>query len=610
MIRILGLSAFYHDSSASIICDGEIKIAVQEERFTRIKHDNNFPIKSIEYILETEKIKLDDIDKIVFYEKPFLKYERLIETYLAFLPRGLKSYLSSMPIWIKEKLFQKKIIFDQLKKIDPKFNKKEKIIFSEHHTSHAASAFFPSPFSDALVIIMDGVGEWNTTTIFTGVSNKLLKKDHIDFPHSIGLLYSAFTYYLGFKVNSGEYKVMGLAPYGKPVYSKLIKDYLVDIKDDGSFRLNMKYFDYATALTMTNKKFENIFGKPKRMSESSLDQFHFDIAASIQNVTEEIIIKIAKFFKEKYKSNNLCLAGGVALNCVANGILNKLNIFQNIWVQPASGDAGCSLGAALNYWYQGLNKKRIINDFDSMKGSYLGPKFDENQIKLSLNKLSANYTYYENQDELNKNVAKLLLDNKVVGWFQGRMEFGPRALGNRSILANPLSSDMQKKLNLKIKFRESFRPFAPSVLFDEMQNWFDIQCKSPYMSFVANIIDGKINKDLKIRSKGVDQINEIRSKIPSVTHVDNSARIQSVHKETNKVFYDLIYEFFKLSKCPILVNTSFNIRGEPIVNSINDAYKCFMGTEMDYLICGKFLLEKNNQNKTLKKDYRKEFKLD
>ena len=609
MTSILGISAFYHDSAAAILVDGKIIAAAQEERFTRKKHDSSYPFNAIKFVLKYSRLKLSEIDYIVFYEKPFLKFERLLETYVALAPKGFIQFAKAMPSWLREKLFQKKIIIDSLKKIEKNFNDEKKIYFSEHHLSHAASAFYPSPFDEAIVLTADGVGEWATTTVAIGNKNDLQIKKEIHFPHSLGLLYSAFTYYTGFKVNSGEYKLMGLAPYGEPKYADKIKENLIDIKSDGSFRLNQKYFKYATGLKMINNKFENLFEKKARNpTKEKIEQFHMDIAASIQKITEDVILKICRSVKEEYKIENLCLAGGVALNCVANGKILKEKIFKNIWIQPAAGDAGGSLGAALAYWYHELNNKRVPSD-NSMKGSYLGPSYKDDEIENDLKKLNAKFIKLD-ESNLVKIVAKKLSENNTVGWFQGKMEFGPRALGARSILADPRSDKMQKELNLKIKFRESFRPFAPSVLFDEMQNWFDIQCKSPYMSFVANITDGKINKDLKIRSKGVDQINEIRSKIPSVTHVDNSARIQSVHKETNKVFYDLIYEFFKLSKCPILVNTSFNIRGEPIVNSINDAYKCFMGTEMDYLICGKFLLEKNNQNKTLKKDYRKEFKLD
>ena len=608
MIRILGLSAFYHDSSASIICDGEIKIAVQEERFTRIKHDNNFPIKSIEYILETEKIKLDDIDKIVFYEKPFLKYERLIETYLAFLPRGLKSYLSSMPIWIKEKLFQKKIIFDQLKKIDPKFNKKEKIIFSEHHTSHAASAFFPSPFEKALIFTADGVGEWATTSVAIGETNNIKIKKEINYPNSLGLLYSAFTYYIGFKVNSGEYKLMGLAPYGQPIYSELIEEKLIDIKDDGSFRLDQRYFDYSTGFKMTNKKFDKLFKKEARKPETKIQKFHMDVAASIQKVTEKIILKVLKSLKQEFNIENLCLAGGVALNCVANGLIQREKIFKNVWIQPAAGDAGGSLGSALALWHMHLKKRRIPNKNDSMRGSYLGPAYNKNSIKNELQKLGANYKFLEKKQML-KSVAKMIAKGKAIGWFQGRMEFGPRALGSRSILADPRNKLMQKQLNLKIKFRESFRPFAPSILEDETKNWFNLDCKSPYMLLVSDV---KKNKLIKNRSNSnvLSNINNIRSVVPSITHIDNSARIQTVNKNQNLIFYQLLNEFYKITKTPILINTSFNIRGEPIVCSPQDAFKCFMGTNLDVLVIENYVLEKSKQNKKLMKDYKKEFSLD
>ena len=546
MTSILGISAFYHDSAATLIIDGKIVAAAQEERFTRKKHDENYPFNAVEFILSERKIKLSDIDHIVFFEKPFLKFERLLETYLAFAPRGLKSFSMSMPIWLREKLFQKKFLFEKLKLHDEKFNDINKIKFSEHHYSHAASAFFPSPFQEAIVLTLDGVGEWATTTLAIGKNNNLKMLKEIHFPHSLGLLYSAFTYYTGFKVNSGEYKLMGLAPYGEPKFKKKILENLIDIKDDGSFRLNMKYFNYASGLTMTNKKFSSLFGKPVRDPENEqLTQFHMDIASSIQAVTEEIILKLTKSIKKEYNINNLCLAGGVALNCVANGKILETKMFDKIWVQPAAGDAGGSLGAALGYWYRELSNNR--NNFkDEMSGSFLGPKYDNFFIEKSLNKLNANFQKMDDND-LMKTVAKELSQNKIVGWFQGKMEFGPRALGSRSILANPTSEKMQKELNLKIKFRESFRPFAPSILSEETSKWFNLNSESPYMTLVAKIRDDKKVKTNETKNLfGIKKLNLKRSVIPAVTHVDYSARVQTVHKETNPRYHHLITEFLKL----------------------------------------------------------------
>ena len=517
-----------------------------------------------------------------------------------------------MPLWLNEKLFQKKMLFDLLKAHDSNFNNIEKINFSEHHFSHAASAFYPSPFEEAIILTLDGVGEWATTTIAHGKGNQIKILKEIYFPHSLGLLYSAFTYYTGFKVNSGEYKVMGLAPYGKPIYKELILKNLIDLKDDGSFRLDMSYFNFATGLTMTNKKFDDLFGEPARKSEEELlTQFHMDIAASVQSITEEVVLRLAKNIAREYKIKNLCMAGGVALNCVANGKILKDKIFENIWVQPAAGDAGGSLGAALGYWYHELKNNRIVDVSDSMKGSYLGPKFDSEKIKRELNLLKANFKEYK-EDELIEILSKELSEEKTVGWFQGRMEFGPRALGGRSILADPRSEKMQKELNLKVKFRESFRPFAPSILNEEVENWFDLNVSSPYMLLVADI-----KKEIQIPMTnaqeslfGINKLNTKRSKIPAVTHVDYSARIQTVHKETNSKYYKLIKKFKERTGCPILVNTSFNIRGEPIVCTINDAYKCFMGTDLDILVCENVILYKKDQDKNLKKDYRLNFKLD
>ncbi len=610
MTSILGISAFYHDSAATLIIDGKIIAAAQEERFSRKKHDPTYPFNAVNYVLSEAKLKLSEVDHIVFFEKPFLKFERLLETYLAFAPSGFKSFSMSMPIWLREKLFQKKFIFEKLKTHDKNFKDIEKIFFSEHHYSHAASAFFPSPFKEAVILTLDGVGEWATTTVAVGKENKLNMVKEIHFPHSLGLLYSAFTYYTGFKVNSGEYKLMGLAPYGEPKYKKVILDNLVDIKNDGSFRLNMKYFNYATGLTMTNEKFSKLFGEPVRDSKSDkLTQFHMDIASSIQAVTEEIILKLTKSISEEFNIENLCLAGGVALNCVANGKILKNKIFKNVWIQPAAGDAGGSLGAALAFWFKELGKTR--NSFkDEMFGSFLGPSFNNKDIETNLKKLNANFEKFED-NKLITTVAQELSQNKIVGWFQGRMEFGPRALGARSILANPLSEKMQKELNLKIKFRESFRPFAPSVLSEEVSNWFELQNDSPYMSLVANIKDSrKIKTNEKNSSFGFDKLNIKRSSIPAVTHVDYSARIQTVHKDTNPKYHDLISQFFKITNCPILVNTSFNVRGEPIVCSIEDAYKCFMGTNLDILVCENYILYKEKQIKNINENYKTKFELD
>ena len=611
MKSILGISAFYHDSAAALIIDGKIIAAAQEERFSRKKHDSRYPFHAIEYVLNESKLNLNEIDHIVFFEKPFLKFERLLETYMAFAPKGFKSFSFSMPLWLREKLFQKKFLFDKLKQHDDNFNDITKINFSEHHYSHAASAFFPSPFKDAVILTLDGVGEWATTTVAIGNENKLEIIKEIHFPHSLGLLYSAFTYYTGFKVNSGEYKLMGLAPYGKPKFKKLIIDKLLDLKEDGSFKLNMKYFNYATGLTMTNNKFSKLFGQPVRDSKKDLlNDFHMDIASSIQAVTEEIILKLTKNLAKEYKIKNLCLAGGVALNCVANGKILKEKIFENIWIQPAAGDAGGSLGAALAYWHHELNMPR--QEFkDQMKGSYLGPKFENNQIEKILKSLKANYKKF-NTEEIISLTAKQLSNEKTVGWFQGRMEFGPRALGGRSILADPRSEKMQKELNLKIKFRESFRPFAPSVLRDDVSDWFELDGDSPYMLLVSEI---KKNKQIKVAKKdenlfGIEKLNLKRSSIPAITHVDYSARIQTVHHETNPKYYNLIKEFKKITNCPVLVNTSFNVRGEPIVCKVEDAFNCFMGTNLDVLVIEDFILFKDDQDKLLVKDYKNKFELD
>ena len=611
MTSILGISAFYHDSAAAILVDGNIVAAAQEERFSRKKHDPRYPFNAVKYVLDESNLNLNQIDHIVFFEKPFLKFERLLETYMAFAPKGFKSFSLSMPIWLREKLFQKKFLFDQLKAHDENFNDISKIKFSEHHYSHAASAFFPSPFEEAIILTLDGVGEWATTTVAIGKKNKLEIKKEIHFPHSLGLLYSAFTYYTGFKVNSGEYKLMGLAPYGKPIYVDKIKN-LIDIKDDGSFRLDQKYFDYSTGLRMTNKNFDNLFGeRPRDPKKEKITQFHMDIAASIQKVTEEIIIKLVKSLREEYGINNLCLAGGVALNCVANGKILREKVFDNIWIQPASGDAGGSLGAALALWYVDKGNKRFVNLEDNMKGSYLGNEFNQTEIENELKAIGANFETLKYEELIDK-AAKFLSNEKAIGWFQGRMEFGPRALGARSILGDARSDKMQRNLNLKVKYRESFRPFAPSILREDLPEWFDMNVDSPYMLLVADI---NVNKKIKMTKQqenlfGIDKLNIKRSEIPAVTHVDYSARIQTVIKNTNKRYYDLIFKFKEKTGCPVIVNTSFNVRGEPIVNSPTDAFNCFMGTELDYLVIGNCILDKSKQDKKLKKDYKKKFELD
>ena len=611
MKSILGISAFYHDSAACILKDGKIIAAAQEERFTRKKHDASYPKNAINFVLDYANLNLSEVDQIVFFEKPFLKFERLLETYVAFAPKGFVSFSKAMPLWIKEKLFQKNLLFNNLKEHDKNYKSDENIFFSDHHLSHAASAFFPSPFEEAAVLTADGVGEWATTTVAIGKGNELDIKKEIHFPHSLGLLYSAFTYYTGFKVNSGEYKLMGLAPYGNPSYEDKIKE-LIDIKEDGTFRLNQKYFNYATGLTMTNDHFHNLFGqKPRDPKNEKLTQFHMDIASSIQKVTEEIMIRLAKAIRNEYGIKNLCLAGGVALNCVANGKILKEKIFDNIWIQPAAGDAGGSLGAALALWYIDQGNKRIINPEDDMAGSYLGAEFSQDQIEEELKLIGANYEVLNYENLIDK-TSDYLSKEKAIGWFQGRMEFGPRALGGRSILGDPRSDKMQKNLNLKVKYRESFRPFAPSILKEDLSDWFDINVDSPYMLLVADI---KLDKQIKMSDEqkklfGIDKLNIKRSEIPAVTHVDYSARIQTVDKKNNKPYYDLISKFKEKTGCPVVVNTSFNVRGEPIVNTPKDAFNCFMGTELDYLVIGNCVLDKTKQDPNLKKDYTKEFELD
>ena len=611
MSSILGISAFYHDSAATILINGEIYAAAQEERFTRKKHDPSYPRNAINFVLKSANLKLGEVDQIVFFEKPFLKFERLLETYVAFAPKGFISFSKAMPLWIKEKLFQKNLLFNKLKEHDSNYKSDENIYFSDHHLSHAASAFFPSPFEEAVILTADGVGEWATTTVAIGKGNKLDIKKEIHFPHSLGLLYSAFTYYTGFKVNSGEYKLMGLAPYGNPIYEDKINK-LVDIKDDGTFRLDQDYFNYATGLTMTSHKFHNLFGqKPRNPKHEKLTQFHMDIAASIQKVTEDIMIKLSKSIRKEYNIKNLCLAGGVALNCVANGKILKEKIFDNIWIQPAAGDAGGSLGAALALWYLDQGNERKINSSDSMNGSYLGPEYTQNQIEEELKSIGAIFETVDYEKLINQ-TSEHLSNKKAIGWFQGKMEFGPRALGGRSILGDPRSEKMQKNLNLKVKYRESFRPFAPSIIKEDLQDWFNLNVESPYMLLVA-----EINSEKKIEMTeeqkelfGIEKLNIKRSEIPAVTHVDYSARIQTVTQTNNKPYYDLILKFKEKTGCPVIVNTSFNVRGEPIVNTPTDAFNCFMGTELDYLVIGNCILEKNKQNPNLKKNYTKEFELD
>ena len=608
---ILGISAFYHDSAAAIIVDGKIVAAAQEERFTRIKHDQSFPFQSIKFCLEFAKINIKDLNFVVFYEKPFLKFERLLETYIGFSPKGFKSFKVSMSAWIKEKLFQKNVIKKNLETVlSSKFDI-SKLLFSEHHVSHAASAFYPSPFKKSAIIIMDGVGEWATTSICLGENNKIKVLSEIHFPHSIGLLYSAFTYFLGFKVNSGEYKVMGLAPYGRPIFKDKILKNLIKIFDDGSFQMNQKYFNYSTGFTMTNNKFKKLFNMEIRKEGENLKQIHMDMATSIQKVIEIVVLRIVKKAFDLTKCDNLCLAGGVALNCVSNSKILEKKIFKNIWIQPAAGDAGGSVGAALQGYHGHLNKKRIIKKEDPMNGSFLGPKFSNNEIKDTLKKLKINYKYLNTNQIINE-TAKFINKGNTVGWFQDRMEFGPRALGHRSILGDPRSKKMQKIMNLKIKFRESFRPFAPSIIKEEAKNWFNLSVDSPYMMLVAQLNQNKrINlKKNKKNLKGLNLLYVNRSKVPAITHVDYSARLQTVNKKYNPKFYKLIKKFKDFTKCPLLINTSFNVRGEPIVCSPKDAIECFMSTNLDLLVIENFFIKKTDQDKKLKNIYVREFELD
>ena len=612
MTAILGISAFYHDSAAALIVDGEVIAAAQEERFTRKKHDARYPRHAVDYVLGEIEISLNDVDFVAFYDKPFLKFERLLETYVAFAPRGFQSFRMAMPVWLREKLFQKDLLLKELKQHDKAFRDRSKLLFAEHHFSHAASAFYPSPFKEAVVLTLDGVGEWATTTVAIGRGHELDIVKEIHFPHSIGLLYSAFTYYTGFKVNSGEYKVMGLAPYGEPRFKDLIFEKLVDLKDDGSFRLDQTYFNYATGLTMTNDKFTELFGEPVREPETDLlTQFHMDVAASIQAVTEEIVLRLAKHLASEYKIPNLCMAGGVALNCVANGKILRGGTFKDIWVQPAAGDAGGAVGAALAAWHKELGNKRTVVPGDAMKGAFLGPAFSQEAIEKELGACGAVFETVS-EDEMIDLTARALADGKAVGWFQGRMEFGPRALGARSVLGDPRSESMQKTLNLKVKFRESFRPFAPSVLREDVNEWFELDYDSPYMLLVAGV-QKKLRRRMTAKEKtlfGIDKLNVKRSDIPAVTHVDYSARVQTVHKDTNRLYHAVISKFKDATGCPVVVNTSFNVRGEPIVCTPTDAFRCFMGTEIELLVCGHSILRKEEQDQSLRVDYKNKYELD
>ncbi len=608
---ILGVSALYHDSAAALVVDGEIVAAAQEERFTRKKHDPGFPQNAIDYVLTEGRLNPSDVDFVVFYDKPFLKFERILETYIAMVPKGFQSFRMAMPVWLREKLFLKDVLLRKFKQLDKGFSASQ-LLFSEHHLSHAASAFYPSPFDEAVVLTLDGVGEWATTTVALGRGNRIDIEKEIHFPHSLGLLYSAFTYYTGFRVNSGEYKLMGLAPYGEPKYRDLILDHLIDLKDDGSFRLDQSYFNYLTGLTMTNQKFESLFGQPVREPDSDLlTQFHMDVAASIQVVTEEIVLKITRNLANEYKIPNLCLAGGVALNCVANGKILRDGAFDQVWIQPAAGDAGGALGAALAYWHQECGQPRTVSGGDSMRGSYLGPGFSDDDIAAELEDIGATFEKLDS-DELITRSARALADNNAVGWFQGRMEFGPRALGGRSILGNPMSESMQKTLNLKVKYRESFRPFAPSVLREDVHKWFELDADSPYMLIVADVHEDirRTMTEEEMELFGIEKLNIKRSEIPAVTHVDYSARVQTVHADTNPRYHALISKFKEFTGCPVVVNTSFNVRGEPIVCTPTDAFKCFMGTELDALVIGNLFLHKQAQDPSLAENYKEKYDLD
>ena len=611
-MRILGISAYYHDSAAVLLTDGVITAAAQEERFTRKKHDPGFPTNAIQYCLEEGGISLRDVDLVAFYDKPFLKFERLLETYLTFAPRGFTSFRKALPIWIREKLFQKDLLCKELTRMAPGVRWADRLLFSEHHESHAASAFYPSPFDEAVVLTMDGVGEWTTTSVAIGRGNNMEMTRELHFPHSLGLLYSALTYYTGFRVNSGEYKVMGLAPYGEPKYADLILHKLMDVKDDGTFRLDQSYFDYCTGLTMTNRKFDALFGGPPRNPEvDRVTQRHMDLAASVQVATEEVVLRLTRSLAHETGMKNLCLAGGVALNCVANGKVLRDGAFDHVWVQPAAGDAGGALGAALlAYHAHGGERRRGVMG-DAMNGSYLGPAYRQDDIERRLTEAGARFTVLSDS-ELIRTTATALTEGKAAGWFQGRMEFGPRALGGRSILGDPRSPTMQKLLNLKVKYRESFRPFAPSVLREDLEDWFEIDVDSPYMLMVANVAQKhrRAVSNTEHELFGIDKLNVVRSSIPAVTHVDYSARIQTVHQETNPRYHALISEFKKMTGCPIVVNTSFNVRGEPIACTPEDAFRCLMGTEIEALAIGNCYLDKAVQDPSKKLDYSNAFELD
>jgi carbamoyltransferase len=611
-VRVLGISAFYHDSAAALVEEGRVVAAAQEERFTRKKFDAGYPRHAINYCLSAGGINLKDVDLVVFYDKPFIKFERLLETYLALSPPGFTSFRMALPLWLREKLFQKSLLAGELKAIEPDCDWDDCLRFCEHHLSHAASAFYPSPFEKAVVLTLDGVGEWTTTAAAIGDGKNLTIHKEIHFPHSLGLLYSAFTYYAGFKVNSGEYKLMGLAPYGTPKYEKIIRDNLIDLKADGSFRLNLDYFNYCTGLTMTNGRFEALFGGPPRSPETRLEQKHMDIAASIQAVLEDAVLRLTRSLANETGMDNLCLAGGVALNCVANGKVLLDGRFRKIWVQPAAGDAGGALGAALAIHHIHEGQKRVLpNSIDGMQGAYLGPEFDQSDIERRLTAVGARFSTVP-RDNMLDTTAKALADGEAIGWFQGRMEFGPRALGNRSILGDPRSPTMQKTLNLKVKYRESFRPFAPSVLREEVASWFDLNVDSPYMLMVAPVAQPHV-RHMRPEEQalfGIDKLNVVRSSIPAVTHVDYSARVQTVHRDTNPIYHELISRFHRLTGCPVVINTSFNVRSEPIVCTPEDAFRCFMGTELDLLVVGNSMLRKQDQDPTLRVSYKDEFELD
>jgi carbamoyltransferase len=611
-MRIIGISAFYHDSAAALLVDGQIVAAAQEERFTRRKHDCRFPHHALAYCLDEGGITLGDVDYVAFYDKPFLKFERLLETYLTFAPRGFRSFRMAIPLWLKEKLFQKLLLRDELRAFDPEFDWESKLLFTEHHQSHAASAFFPSLFDEAVILTMDGVGEWATTSVGFGRGNHLEMHKELHFPHSLGLLYSAFTYYTGFKVNSGEYKVMGLAPYGEPKFADLIFDRLIDLKPDGTFRLDQSYFDYCTGLRMTNDRFHALFGGPARKPEELLTQRHMDLAASIQAATEEVVLRLTRSIAAETGAENLCLAGGVALNCVANGKVLRDGKFKRIWIQPAAGDAGGALGAALAAYH--LHKgqpRRLDNQLDGMNGAYLGPGYDDDECARRLEQAGASFARLDD-DQAIERAASDLAGGKALGWFQGRMEFGPRALGNRSIIADARSSSMQSALNLKIKYRESFRPFAPAVLREDLSEWFELDVESPYMLLVADVAERRRRtKTIEEQALfGIDKLNVPRSEIPAVTHVDYSARIQTVHAETNPRFHALLSAFKRKTGCPVVVNTSLNVRGEPIVRTPEEAFRCFMGTELDVLAVGNLYLQKGEQNAAFKHDYKSAFEPD